>query len=101
MILTVPTKMTDKPPENEPISESLTDGIMNGNTEPHNLATNYDLTNVIEIMAPAAVAITIVVSYLVQVLSTGNTDSELGSSLPVIVTAYFVLHVSTANKRNV
>jgi hypothetical protein len=81
---------------------------MNGNTEPHNLATkekvitkHYDLTNVIEIMAPAAVAITIVVSYLVQVLSTGNTDSELGSSLPVIVTAYFVLHVSTANKRNV
>lgn len=60
---------------------------------------HFDLINALEVIAPACVAIVIIVGYIMQVLETGNTDSELGSSLPVIVSAYFIIHVAQSNKR--
>lgn len=61
--------------------------------------SHLDLVDALQTLSPMVVAVVIVVAYLVQVLETGNTDSELGSSLPVIVAAYFVVHSSSVAKR--
>lgn len=55
---------------------------------------HQDLVRSLRIIIPGLVAMSVIFSYLTQVIMTGNTDSELGSSLPVIVSAYFILHVS-------
>lgn len=60
---------------------------------------HLDLVEVVQAVSPAIVAITITLAYLVQVIQTGNTDSQLGSSLPVIVAAYFVVHAGATTKR--
>jgi hypothetical protein len=58
------------------------------------LTSHSDLVKAVRILAPAFVAMSIIFSYLTQVITTHNTDSELGASLPVIVAAYFIVHTS-------
>jgi hypothetical protein len=63
--------------------------------------SHIDLVAGIQVLIPGIVAIVVVVSYLVQVLETGNTDSQLGASLPIIVAAYFVVHAGTMKRNGV
>lgn len=52
--------------------------------------THLDAIELVQIVAPMFVALTIIVCYMIQVWHTGSTDSVLGQSVPVIVAAYFV-----------
>lgn len=62
---------------------------------------HIDLVAALQTLSPMVVAVTVVVCYLVQVINTGNTDSQLGSSLPVIVAAYFIVHTGTQKRSGV
>lgn len=63
--------------------------------------SHLDLVSALQTAIPGVVAIVVVIAYLVQVLETGNTDSQLGSSLPIIVAAYFVVHAGTQKRSGV
>jgi hypothetical protein len=61
--------------------------------------SHLDAIEIAQVIMPAIIALTIIVCYLVQVIQTGNTDSQLGSSLPVIVVTYFGIAGATTRHR--
>lgn len=63
--------------------------------------THVDFVAALQMIVPGIVAVVVTVSYLVQVIQTGNTDSELGSSLPIIIAAYFITHTGTVKRNGV
>lgn len=62
---------------------------------------HLDMVAALQTLIPGVVSIVVIVAYLVQVLETGNTDSQLGASLPIIVAAYFVVHAGTQKRSGV
>jgi len=60
---------------------------------------HLDLVEAVQTGIPGLVAVTIIISYLLQVWHTGNTDSALGTAMPIIVAAYFIQHTATSVKR--
>ena len=63
--------------------------------------SHLDIVAALQLIVPGVVAVVVTCSYLVQVIQTGNTDSALGASLPVIVASYFIMHTGTMKRNGV